>query len=127
MLGWVPAGAREPIISAGALGQPVLGLHAAPCDFIGQIGHAQLHRGDLRQAQVLFVERRGDDAEAGHQPVEIYLAPMGPAEQAFEIGSPAHGIAARVALDQRRAPEEQPVLRAARPRPRSPPSLKRQT
>jgi hypothetical protein len=111
MLGRVPAGAGEPIVRR-ALDQEVFGLHAAACELAEEIGHAQLHRGDLCQAEIFVIQRGGDDPKAGHQPVEIYFPAAGAAQKPFEIGSRADGIAARAALDQRCAREKQPVLAA---------------
>jgi len=116
MLGGVPAGGpAEPAITLCTLDQEVLGLHVAARDFIWQIGYAQLHRGDLRPAEIFFIERGGDDAKAGQQLVELYPCPIGTAKEAFEIGSRADSVASLPALDQRRASEEQPVFGTRKP------------
>ena len=95
---------------------------------VGQIGHAQLHRGDLGQAEVVLVERRGDDPKAGHQPVEVYPLTIGAAEEPFEIGSRADGIAVRRgARSAACAARNSPSSLHESPRVRSPPSLNLQT
>jgi len=79
----------------------------------GRSGTRSCTRGDLRQAEVVCVERRGDDAEAGHQPVEVYLLTVGAVQKPFEIRARPDRPTPLAALDQPRAPEEQPLLGAA--------------
>jgi hypothetical protein len=82
---------------------------------VRQLGNPQLHRDNLRQAKVPFVQRRLDDGKPRHQPVEIDFGAVGAAQEPFEIGSRADNPALLMLLDQRRAPEEQPVLGAREP------------
>jgi hypothetical protein len=66
MLGRIPGAAGEPVVAPPELDPQVLGLHALARDRVGQIGHAQLHCCDLREAEIFFAERRRDDTEARH-------------------------------------------------------------
>jgi hypothetical protein len=114
MLGRIPAAAREDAAPL-ALDQTVFGLHAVPRMLVRQLGNPQLHRRNLRQAKISFAQRRLDDGEPGHDPIEIDFGLVGAAQQPFEIASRAHGVTPAAALDQRRAPEEQSVLGTGEP------------
>lgn len=110
----VPASARQSIAAALGFDQAVLGFERGACGKARQVRHAQLHRSDLRERKIVLVQCGFNNSEPAHQPVEVGY--VGRAlEKPFEIGLRAENIAPGVTLDQRGAPEKEPLPVAAEP------------
>jgi hypothetical protein len=115
----VPAGACQNIAAAFGFDQPVFGFEYRAGGDIAQVRYAQLHRRDLRQAQIVRIKCGFDNARPAPEPIEVGSGRRS-FEEPFEIGSRTEDIVAGAALDQRGAASNRPFSLQQRPRLPSP-------
>ena len=108
----VPITGRRRLRDAIDFERDVLDLHVEACKCIGEIGNAQMNRGDTRAAQIACGQRRSDCAKSAHHLIQRHPETETATEERLEITLSARSEYTGAALEQRRGSEKEPAFGA---------------